>query len=84
MGKGSKVANSEVKTSVILMESTVVDSYLDRVLVMKGSTVRGAHIENSIIGEGCTVKEGCRISNAVIADNTVLEAGTVLDGGRNV
>ena len=66
------------------MESTVVDSHLDRVLVMKGSTVRGAHIENSIIGEGCTVKEGCRISNAVIADNTVLEAGTVLDGGRNV
>jgi mannose-1-phosphate guanylyltransferase len=84
MGPGSKVGNSETKSTVILKDCTVEDSYLDRVLVMKGSKVKGAHITDSIIGEGCTVKEGCRISNAVLADNTVLEPGTELDGGRVV
>ena len=84
MGEGSKVANSELKSSVVLKGSTVTDSNLNRVLVMKGCTVKGAHIENSIIGEGSTIKEGCRIVNAVLADNTVLEPGTELDGGRIV
>jgi mannose-1-phosphate guanylyltransferase len=84
MGEGSKVANSELRSSVVLKGSTVTDSNLRRVLVMKGCTVRGAHIEDSIIGEGSTIEEGCRITNAVIADNTVLEKGTVMDGGRKV
>ena len=84
MGRGSKVANSEITHSVVLKDSTVLDSHLDRVLVMKGSTVRGAHIVNSIVGEGCTVKEGCRVINTVLADGTVLEPGTEMDEERKV
>jgi len=84
MGENSKVANSELVSSIVLKDSVVCDSNLNRTLVMAGCKVKGAHISNSIIGEGCTVKEGCRISNAVIADNTVLEAGTQMDGGRTV
>ena len=84
MGEGSKVVNSELRSSAVLKGSTVADSNLSRVLVMKGCTVRGAHLENSIIGEGSIIKEGCRVVNSVLADHTVLEAGTVMDGRRDV
>ena len=84
MGDGSKAANSEIVSSVILAGSKITDSSLNRVLVMQDSVVEGAHIVNSIVGKGCVIKQGCKIVNTVIADNTVLEPGTEMDEGRKV
>lgn len=84
MGPGSKVANSELISSVVLADSKVENSRLERALVMRGCTVDGARIINSILGDGCVVKHGAEVLNAVLADNTVVESGQRIDEGRRV
>ena len=84
MGPGSKVANSELISSVVLAGSKVENSRLERALVMRNCTVDGARIINSILGDGCVVKHGAEVLNAVLADNTVVESGQRIDEGRRV
>ena len=84
MGPGSKVANSELSSSVVLAGSKVENSRLERALVMRNCKVDGARIINSILGDGCIVKHGAEVLNAVLADNTVVESGQRIDEGRRV
>ena len=84
MGPGSKVANSELISSVVLAGSKVENSRLERALVMRNCKVDGARIINSILGDGCIVKHGAEVLNAVLADNTVVESGQRIDEGRRV
>ena len=84
MGAGSDVSDSKISDSVVLAGSSVSGSDLDRVLVMRTCRVRDAKLENSILGDGCTIGEGAVVRNAVLADNTVVAPGEVLDEGRKV
>ena len=84
MGAGSDVSDSRISDSVVLAGSSVSGSDLDRVLVMRNCRVQDAKLENSILGDGCTIGKGAVVRNAVLADNTVIGPGEVLDEGRKV
>ena len=51
---------------------------------MNNCLVEGARIENSILGDGCSIGKGAVVRNAVLADNAVVGPGEVLDEGRKV
>ena len=51
---------------------------------MRNCRVQDAKLENSILGDGCTIGKGAVVRNAVLADNTVIGPGEVLDEGRKV
>ena len=51
---------------------------------MESCTIVGADIQDSIIGEGCTINAGAVIRNAVLEDGTSIASNTVLDEGREV
>ena len=51
---------------------------------MRNCTIDGATLENTILGDGCSVGEGAVVRNAVLADNTVVGPGEILDEGRKV
>lgn len=82
MGPGAEVKGTRSRESVVLADSYVTDSEIDRVLIMRGCKVDGARITNSILGNGCTIGRGATVSNAVLGDGTVIGPGTVLDEGR--
>lgn len=84
LGRGSTVNGCRFTDTVIMRDSKVVGSDLDRVMLMEGCTVNGAKLRNVILGEGCTVGKGAKVSNAVLADGTVVKPGEVLDEGRDV
>jgi mannose-1-phosphate guanylyltransferase len=84
LGPGASIANSTTKKTVISEGSSVRDSNLDRVLVLKDCKVDGAKIVNSILGDGCVVKKGAEIHDAVLADGTVVGEGEKIQGDRIV
>ena len=84
MGAGSSVVDSRLRDSVVLAGSKVSESDLNHVLVMRNCTVDGANLENTILGDGCSVGKGAVVRNAVLADRTVVGPGEVLDEGRKV
>ncbi len=84
LGPGASIANSTTKKTVISEGSSVKDSNLDRVLVLKDCKVDGAKIVNSILGDGCVVKKGAEIHDAVLADGTVVGEGEKIQGDRIV
>ena len=84
VGPESKVQSGELTDSVILKNSSVVDSCLKNTLVMESCTIIGASIQDSIVGEGCTINAGVVIRNAVLEDGTFIASDTVLDEGREI
>ena len=84
LGDWSRIVGSTSESSVILRDSTVVDSRLDHALVMRGCRVDGATIENAILGDGCVIRKGAVIRNAVLADKTIVEERQVVDEGKKV
>ena len=84
LGPGAFIGNSTSVRSVISKGSKVVDSNLDRVLILNDCKIDGARITNSILGDRCIVKRGATVSNAVLADDTVVESGQVIEGDRIV
>ncbi len=84
LGKNATVNGCLLTDAAISARCEVVNSKLDRVLLMRGCEVRGATIRNSILGEGCKVGKGAKISNAVLRDGTVVGPGEEIDEGKNV
>lgn len=84
MGSGAEVIGSEVVESAILSGSSVRDSNLDGVLVMRGCNIEDASVSRSIIGDNCRICKGAKVVNAVLGDGTVVGEGMTVDGGRVV
>lgn len=83
-GNGSKVVDSVLNDAVISEGSMIFGSELSNVLIMGSCNIDSAHIQDSIIGEGCRIGKGSDIRNAVIADGTEIPPGTRIDEGREV
>lgn len=84
MGNGAEVIGSEVAESAILSGSSVRNSNLDGVLVMRGCNIEDASVSRSIIGDNCRICKGAKVVNAVLGDGTVVGEGMTVDGGRVV
>ena len=84
VGDDASIGNSVARSCVVSKGSHVVDSKLERVLVLRDCHVEGATIKDSILGDGCIVKKGAVITNAVLADGTMVEEGEVIEGDRIV
>ena len=84
MGSGAEVIGSEVAESAILSGSSVHNSNLDGVLVMRGCNIEDASVSRSIIGDNCRICKGAKVVNAVLGDGTVVGEGMTVDGGRVV
>ena len=84
MGSGAEVIGSEVSESAILSGSSVRNSNLDGVLVMRGCNIEDASVSRSIIGDNCRICKGAMVVNAVLGDGTVVGEGMTVDGGRVV
>ena len=83
-GSGAEVIGSEVAESAILSGSSVHNSNLDGVLVMRGCNIEDASVSRSIIGDNCRICKGAKVVNAVLGDGTVVGEGMTVDGGRVV
>ncbi len=84
MGEGSSVKSSIIDSSVLMENVSVTNSELKRAVVLGGSRISGARIENSIIGRGCTVCPGSVVTCSVLGDGETVEPGTVRNDGREV
>ncbi len=84
LGPGASIGNSTTVKTVISKGSKVLDSNLNRVLILNDCDIRGARIVNSILGDRCVVNKGAEISNAVLADGTVVKEGERIEGDRKV
>lgn len=80
LGDGVAAAGSTVTAAVIMHDSTVTDSRVVNSVVMPGCRLEGADVENTILGEGCTVGRGAKVLNAVLKDGTAVAAGQLIDG----
>ena len=47
--------------------------------MMNGCNITNAYVENSILGEGCILKEGCKVTNSVLRDGTVVDVNQSID-----
>ena len=73
LGDGTVVRSSKVSESVISKGCDVRSSYLSGTFVMGACRIDGARVENSILGEGCVLKEGCLVVDSVLKDGTVVD-----------
>lgn len=80
MGERTVIDSSEISAGVILKDSSVIGSKIINSFVMAGCVIDSAHIENSIIGEGCKIMPGARISNTIVGDKTVVGEGQIITG----
>lgn len=67
LGRHCTLGRARISSSVLL----------DRVVVEDG-----AHIEGSILGEGCSVSVDARVEDSIVADHTTLEKGAKVIGER--
>lgn len=84
VGKGSEITDSNMKDGVILSGSFVMHSSLNNALIMEDCKICGAHIQDSIIGEGCVINEGAIIRNSVLEDGSCVGPGVIIDERREI
>jgi len=80
IGRGSSMTSSKAEDVVILERSDISDAQISRSLIMKGCTVKGAEIRNSVVGERCTINKGCTVTGSVLRDGTFLAEGSTVSG----